>query len=182
MHIESKYYAQGIYNISNRYSMVLNVRRLLYFLFLMFDNDLMSKFFYDTTVSLKKKIYFFFKVYNDINFSLFGGGYYCLFGAIIGILFKNNKASYIKNIYNFYELLLLNNYGSINVEVKIAFDINYCEKLNIIHCLSDFLGDNIDVFFLVDKYLIGGFIANYNNYVIDLTMFGNIELLYKNIL
>ena len=100
---------------------------------------------------------------------------------LFDLLVEKNREFMFYDIITDFLNLLNEKEKIIEIKVKTAIEIEDYEKKNIINRLKDYTGKNIEASYVVDPSIKGGFVAQFEDTIIDASIKHQLELLHEQL-
>lgn len=173
-------YAKAIFAIAKENNMLNEWDKLLSYLSIMIDGEVVFNFIKNKTISHEVKsnlIIEFIDFQNTFNKDI---QIFCT--NFISSLSYYSRLLCIKDIYVLYKNYVNIELGRIEAVVKTAHTIDNLQKEEIIKCLSIKFNKKISALFEIDESLFGGFLVKTGDFVLDASIAGNLNSLRAKII
>jgi len=173
-------YAKAIFYIAKSNNMLNEWDKLLSYMSIMIDDEVVVNFVKNKTISHELKsnlIIDFIDFQNTFSKDI---QKFCI--NFINSLSYYGRLLCIKDIYALYKNYVNIELGRIEAVIKVAYSINNIQKEEIINCLSKRFDKKISALFEVDEGLLGGFWVKTGDFVLDASVIGNLNSLRTKIM
>jgi len=152
----AKIYSKALYNAVSDKKIALDQLGLV---ITFIKEDKLKNIIEDKTLSNDEKFVFFKKVFaGEVNDEIVN---------LLCLLITNKKIDIINQVYNQFEILLLDDQGIKSVEFYTAIELSAEQKNKFKNELSSLLNTKLNLKFLIDPSIIGGTILKFGDVVYD---------------